>query len=845
MKVSINWAQHYSNVDLKAIGTDEILRKIGAQLGAVEDIEYWGDRFEGVVIANVVSCQKHPNADRLSVCIIDDAGAVKDVARTEDGHVQVVCGAPNVREGLTVAWIPPGATVPSTRTTDPFVLEAREIRGYVSNGMLASAAELGISDDHNGILEINLDEVAKETKIGSTFTSALWMDNEAVIDCENKMFTHRPDCFGIIGVAREIAGITGQAFKSPDWYLQKPIFEVPSQTLALNVFNDVPELVERFMAVVIEDMTIAPSPLWMQVDLARVGIRPINNIVDITNYMMQLTGQPMHAFDYDKIKQHSTDTPTIGVRLAKNGEALEVLSGKKVALTDKDIVVATDKIPADLAGVMGGAHTEIDATTKRIVLTCATFDMYAIRRATMRHGVFTDAATRYTKGQSPLQNDRVLAYAMQFIKDLCKGTQASIVHDIGPKLKEPAMVAVDVDFINTRLGASLTAPDAAKLLSNVEIAVAVQGNKLEVTPPFWRTDLEIPEDIVEEVGRLYGYDKLTVVLPSRTIHAAAKNPMVTLKSSLRTILSAAGANELLTYSFVHGDLISLAGQDKTIAYQLSNALSPGLQYYRLSLTPSLLDKVYSNIRSGVSEFAMFEINRVHSKQLMDESNLPDELEHLAVVVSADDKVAETKYSGAPYYQASKYLWHTLKQLRVDHLVTVRPLSELQPGGNYLEQMTAPFEVSRSAILVDADGTAYGVVGEYSAGLRSGLKLPRFTAGFEINIELLHKLAGKPLYRPLSRFPHSTQDISFKVTAVTSYEQLAQAINNEIARVSEVHGYWTTLSPLDIYQSESTDKHITFRIDVTHPDRTLKTAEVTSLLDAAAKFAQQELGAERI
>lgn len=843
MNVSLNWAQYYSNVDLKSIGPDALVRKIGAQLGAVEEVVEWGSRYEGIIVAKVLSCDKHPNADRLSVCLIDDGGAVKDVERTVDGHVQVVCGAPNVKAGLTVAWIPPGAVVPSTIGKDPLTLEARDIRGKVSNGMLASAAELGISDDHSGIVELSLDELAEGTAVGTTLTKALWLEGEVVIDCENKMFTHRPDCFGILGVARELAGIQHQAFKSPEWYVKKPEFASPNE-LPLDVEVEAPELVPRFMAVVLKDVVVGPSPLHIQSDLKRVGIKPVNNIVDLTNYLMYLTGQPMHAYDYDKVKAKSGSKPTIIARKARKGDKVALLNGKTVSLDDPAIVIATDKEAIGVGGVMGGAETEVDDTTQTIILEVATFDMYNIRRTAMKYGLFTDAVTRFTKGQTPLQNDRILAYAIENLEGKDWAKQASRVSDVHVPLERPKPVSADVDMVNARLGLELEAKDMAELLQNVEFEVQV-GSSLIVTPPFWRTDIEIAEDVIEEIGRLHGFDQIPVTLPQRTIVPAPRDAGLMLKNRVREILSGAGANETLTYSFVHGNLLKLAGQNSEDAYQLTNALSPDLQYYRLSLTPSLLDKVYSNIRSGVAEFGAYEINKVHTKQITSEDNLPVELEHLCFVFSAEDKYAKQHYSGAPYYQAMKYLRYVLRRTGSEAALKLVPLNIAPKEHPYDAQLLAPFHPDRSAAIIDDQNWLWGVVGEYRADVRKALKLPAFTAGFEINLGFFTKYATGSDYQPLPKFPYSVQDISLRSKSTASYAELAAGIKSVLDQGKQAHGWNWVVSPLDIYQPDEADnKTFSFRIRLNHPERTLTTEEFNAVLDEIAKSAHQ-LGAERV
>ena len=328
MKLSLQLAQSTTNTDITSIGTQPIVAKIGAQLGAVEEVIEWGKKYEGIVVATVVECEKHPNADKLHVCLIDDGGKITNVNRDDNGLVQVVCGAPNIRTGLTVAWLPPGSIVPATASDqEPFTLGSRELRGVVSSGMIASPSELGISDDHDGILEIDQDVAA-----GTPFVYLYQLD-DTIIDLENKMFTHRPDCFGIIGVARELAGIQHKRYTSPDWYTQDPQF-AHSDTKPLTIQVDT-DLVPRFSAIVVDAVTIAPSPIWMQADLTKLGIRPINNLVDITNWLMYMTGQPLHAYDYDKVTSIANSKSAIlRARQSRKGDSLTLLNGKSIEFND-------------------------------------------------------------------------------------------------------------------------------------------------------------------------------------------------------------------------------------------------------------------------------------------------------------------------------------------------------------------------------------------------------------------------------------------------------------------------------------------------------------------------------
>ncbi|MEK9195774.1 MAG: phenylalanine--tRNA ligase subunit beta, partial [Patescibacteria group bacterium] len=661
-----------------------------------------------------IACEKHPNADKLNVCLVDDGGVNKNVERDSDGYVQVVCGAPNARVDLTTIWIPPSVVVPSTYGKDPLELEAREIRGQVSNGMLASLSELAIGGDHNGIVEID-----QEASPVQTFADAYKL-NDYIIDIENKMFTHRPDLFGMMGVAREIAGIQGQSFKSPDWYLTPLPIEQASE-LPLTVENQIPELAPRFMAVAMSGIEIKPSPLWLQINLTRVGIKPINNIVDLTNYFMMLTAQPLHAYDYDKVKALSASDAKLVIRAPKIDEKIKLLGGKVIEPKQTDIMIATDKQLIGIGGVMGGADTEIDANTKNIILECANFDMYTTRRTSMAHGLFTDASTRFTKGQSPQQCPSVFAKAVDDIKRLTTGKVASPVINICGNIKANKTVVSSTKEINQILGTDLSAEQIVSSLKNTEFDLIddpkeINPDIMEVTAPFWRTDIEILEDVAEEVGRLYGFNKLPKSLPNRTTSPPIINQNIVLKEKLRDVLFNLGANEVMTYNFVHGDLLTKVGQKPEQSYKLRNALSPDLQYYRQSLTPSLLDKVHSNIKAGYDKFAIFEIGKAHIKG-REEDNLPIEFERLAFVFSADPKAAKT-IKGAPYYQAKKYLEELFDRLGIKDI----RFEDIVLDGKDTNEVY--YQKGRSATVYSGEHLL-GRIGEYTPATTKAFKLPDF------------------------------------------------------------------------------------------------------------------------
>ncbi|MCB9839240.1 phenylalanine--tRNA ligase subunit beta [Candidatus Nomurabacteria bacterium] len=796
MKVSINLANSYSNVKLDSDGIEALAKKIGSQLGAIEDIEFWAKKYTKATVVRVVECVKHPNADKLSLCHVDDGGIHKEVERDERGFVQVVCGADNVRSGVLAVWLPPGSTIPATSNTlEPFSLESRQLRGKMSHGMLASPDELDLEGGHQGILLLENGEP------GQLFADFFNL-NDTVFDLENKMFTHRPDCFGVIGVARELAGLQNLTYKSPEWYLKEPHFNKPSaNVLPLNVEVGT-KLVSRFMAVAISDVTVKPSSQQLQSALRVSGIKPINNVVDITNYLMQVTAQPLHAYDYDKIKKLSLKQPTLQARMSVAGEKAALLNGKTIELANNDsVVIATDSQIIGIGGVMGGASTEVDENTKNIILECATFEPYNIRKTSMVYGLFTDAVTRFNKGQNNVQNDRVLAKALEMISDAAGGKQASEVFDIriNPN-SENTTVETTANFINSRLGSTLNTDEISKLLQNVEFKTEAVGDILKITAPFWRTDIMIAEDIVEEVGRLHGYDKLPISLPTVKLSIAKQNQAQQNRKHIRQTLVAAGANELLTYSFVDQAMLEKAGQDPKLAFKISNALSPALEYYRLSLTPSLLDKVHANIKAGYDEFALFEIGVSHNKNLLQPDRLPSERAALAFLVVANDKAAK-QYVGEPFYFAKTYLNYLADKL--SQQFSYLPMDSLSSTAD--DQTIRPFEDKRSAWVVDSQNQIVGIVGEYKQNVCQNFKLPPFIAGFELNIDLLDAQDGSSGYKEKPKYPKVEQDISLRVSSEIDF----RAINEHFQSELSLFNIWLNINLIDIYQTEEIGKTYTF------------------------------------
>lgn len=827
MIVSLNWLKKYADID---VPLDELAALIGSRLVEIEGIIDLGKRYEDIVVAEIKSVIKHPNADKLNVYQADDGGVSADTPRLENGYVQVVSGDRNLEVGDKVGWLQPGATVPaSADDAEPFVLGSREMRGEISHGMFGSGKELGLNGDGAGVMKLDTDAAA-----GTPLAEAYEL-NDYLLDIENKSLTHRPDAFGIIGFAREVAAISGNAFTTPEWLLSLvPQLSGPEAEGQLEVSAHVEDsgACPRYQLVALRGIdNTKQSPIVIQSYLQRVGIRPISAIVDITNYLMYVTGQPLHAFDYDKVVAvHPRKKAEIIVRLSRQDEKLQLLDGRTANLSNEDIVICAGSQPIALAGAMGGSSTEIDDTTTNVLLESAAFDLYKLRTTQMRHGIFSEAITRFTKGQPPELTAPVLASAIRMLCDVAGGTQASEIIDQYVESRKVSTVSVSLRHVNDILGTDFDIESVTEVLTRVELQSDLKGaDELSVKVPYWRADLRIPEDVIEEVGRLRGFDTITPTLPIRTIAASDFSEYDKLRYKIRNMLSRAGANEVLTYSFVPGQLLEKAGQAPADSYKIINAISPELQFYRQTLTPSLLSKVNANVRAGFKEFALFELNKVHAKSQAMDGDVPAEADMLALVYVSKDKREEE--FGAAFFEAKYLLEFLLQGLGLS-------LEYKQIGTDVGSSLTAPFDSERSAMVYDAaSGELLGVLGEYRQDVGSALKLPVYASGFEINTSSIAALAGSGVgYTPDSRYPGTVRDLTIEVGVDISYSSIYHSIIDTL-KDSPLQG---AVEARDLYAQQDSDrKRITARIAIHSHDHTVTSDEANVLVDtvgAQLKFA---------
>ena len=818
MIISVNWLKKFVP-DLPEI--DELSKLIGARLVEIESIENLNEKYKDVVIARVISAKKVEGSDHLNLCKIDDGGKRDGVERDENGFVQVVCGAPNVREGLFVAWLPPKAIVPETFGGENFQLSARKLMGNMSNGMIASLRELGLGDEHDGILEISPETFENGLQAGGSFAEKFEL-NDYLLEVENKSLTHRPDCFGIIGFAREVAGILGQKFVEPDFIKQSDFgFEVNNdKSIVIDVQDS--EICERYTAAIfdVSDILKNPNLTLEKTYLLRSGMRPIDIITDLANELMLETGQPLHTFDFDKLaKINGGKNVKMTVRKAFENEELELLDGRKIKMSQNDIVIATgenDENAVALAGAMGGKSTEIDENTTRILVESATFNLYNLRNTQMRHGIFSEAITRFTKGVPEMMSRKVLdLFGVQLLA-LGGKSLSEIADSKGDFYYNKSEISVSKDKINQILGTNFSSEEIQKTLENVGILTKNDNSEIFVVP-FWRNDLHIEEDLIEEVGRLNGYDNIKLQLPKRTFRAVKKAKIDLLQSEIREILVSSGANEILTYTFVHGDLLKKAGQDPKNAYKIVNSISPELQYYRQTLMPSLLSKVNQNIRTGFSEFAIFEMNKITEKTLgLNEENVPFEQKKLAFVY--------TKNKGENvFFEAKNYAEFLFKKLGLKVEFIKFDLSK--------SPLSTEFEPKRSALIQVSNSEGekiLGVIGEFKKKIQKALKLPESAAGFEIDLGILLENTGKTSakIKDFSKFQSVERDISINVDESRQFAEIFD-IFKDIS--SEFKGVEIETLPIDIFNNGDGTKNISIRFKITPFEKTLNGDEIRDIM----------------
>lgn len=785
MKISHNWLRDYIEIRLKPAQLAEQLSMLGLEVEGYEDL---AEKYEKFVVGEVLERAKHPNADRLTLCKVSVGSEV----------LEIVCGAPNVDAGQKVVVGLVGATIPRDQhDTDgkPFTLDQVHIRGVESNGMICSEYELGLGDDRDGILVLN-----PKAKLGMPFAKYLGLA-DVIYDME--VTANRGDWLSHIGVAREIQLITGKKASLPRIQIKES--KTPARKLASIKIVDTQKC-RRYSSRVLRNVKVGPSPKWLQDRLLAIGLRPINNVVDVTNYVLVETGQPLHAFDYDTLAGHA-----IVVKCARDGERFTTLDGKERLLRADTLMICDGEKPVAVAGVMGGANTEISDRTTNVLLESANFDPGSIRRTSKYLGLSTDASQRFERGVDIEMTLYAANRTAQLLQELAGAEVLKGSIDVYPKKLRPKQVTLRVSRTNEILGTALSKPRIVSYLHRMELTpVAQTRDSVKFVIPSYRYDLAEEIDLIEEVARAYGYDNIET--KTRTTVDLSK-PMNTdfLEDELRSYLIGAGFNEMLTYSLqdqTKGHLIA----DKAV--EVLNPVSAEASVLRTSLVPGALTVVQHNRSHGQKDLRLFEIGNVFGLRGEGPSDTLDdylEEERILILLSGN---------ASPLQFGSEHRSVDILDLKgeVQALLSKFCLDKYR----FISYDSASALIE-SALAVEINGTYAGFLGKVGKSIAERFDIDDAIFVCELKVDTLQKVwRSEKKLKPLPRFPNVHRDLAFVVDSNAQQESVARAIRE---------GGGTLLASLvlfDLYvgdQIGAGKKSLAYSLEFQPLDRTLTDREI--------------------
>ena len=799
MLIPFSWLSQYVDITLPA---DELAHRLtmgGIEVGDVFTRGGW----EGCVVGYVRATRPHPNADTLTLCEVDPG----------DGPVvEVVCGASNVAAGQKICFARPGVTLMNMHNGRREELKPATIRGVVSEGMICSEAELEISDEHEGIIVLSDDAV-----VGTPLDEAL---GDTFLELE--LTPNRGDCLSILGVARELGAITGQPVRIPE--IAYPESEVQIETLARVSIED-PDLCPRYTASVITGISIGPSPPWLQERLNRAGLRPINNVVDVTNYVMLEFNQPLHAFDLDTVTDHH-----VVIRRANEGEEFTTLDGVNRKLSTDNLLIADTAQAIGIGGVMGGANSEITASTTNMLLESATFHPLNNRRTSTDLNLRTEASLRFEKGLRPELAPIALRRATQLILETAGGQAASGIIDVFPGGDtEVAAVPLTVARLRQLLGMDLDIARAETVLASLGIVTRRTGpDSLEADPPYWRSDIAIEEDLIEEVIRIIGYDEVPTTMLSSPIPYHRPNAMTALKDALRDALAAAGMQETISYPLVSledMDRLNVNGEadGEPARLRVANPMSAEQDIMRPTLAASILNTLAYNRGHNDGGFRLFELGRAFIPQA---TGLPIEREVAAAVMSGPRYDANWLGSAEPldFFDLSGTLAAALDRLGISTSLASHDDPMFHPG---------------RCARVAAGATDVGMIGEVHPDIREAFDLGTDpVVYFEVWLDdLLEAGPDGGRFQSLSRFPAANRDLALVVPADVPAARV-QALIERVRLVERAELF-------DVYAGENLPegtRSLAFRIRFRAADRTLTAEDMNRAVNGLTRALEREAGA---
>lgn len=776
MKFTVNWLKKYIDFDLPNSELADRLTMAGLEVDSVDSL---CPSLDGVIVAKIKEVHPHPNADKLVLCDVDNG----------NGTSRVVCGAPNARAGLVTALAIPGTVMPGD-----FKIKPAKIRGEASEGMLCSAPELGIGEDKSGIIEL-----PDEFDIGRPLVEALELDDTVI---EVDLTPNRPDCASVIGTAREVGGFTGGRIEHPvNWKLP----ELDGKGVPFKIEIKDNEACPRYSARMVKGVKIAPSPWWLQKYLLAVGLRPINNVVDITNFVMLEYGQPLHAFDFSLLAEGR-----IEVRKAVKGEKATTLDGVERELDPEMLLICDGKGPVAVAGVMGGGNSEVSDSTTDLLIESACFDPLSIRRTSRQLNLATDSSYRFERGVDPEGTVRALERAVQLIVELAGGEALPGGVDVKDGLKDSLTLTLRVSRCSDLLGLELTAERVMEILASIEIESGKMGdNTLDVKIPSFRVDLEREVDLIEEIARLIGYNELPTSLPHVPLSFADNEPARELRKRVSDIMTAQGYNEAINYSFVsenHFDMMALAPEHaarKTI--RLLNPLAEDQSVMRTMLLPGIIENVRRNINHQSPDIRLFETGKVFIPVGSDQ---PEEDTRLVAVLSGrrhpGSPVFHYGHGVVDYFDMKATVENILADLRLTQVKMVA-------GKNSPEYVDGAVYTS-----LEDDGKSIGGFGQFSAKCLKAFGIKEAEVFF-VDLSLSRVAEIDPelkSFKPLDRFPSVRWDIAMLVPEEAASGEILQAImdcNENLVENAEI---------FDVYRGENIESGFkSVAVAVTYRDST--------------------------
>lgn len=815
MKLLQGWLNNF--VDCMDLSADELEDILTTKIAEVDDVFPSGPDLAKALVVKVITAEPHPERPKLRVATVD----------TGKAQVTVICGAPNCRPGLVTIYVPPGGSVIDAKNGGMFEVGSRAFGSVTSNGVLTSEKELGISAEHEGIIELS-----EDLKPGTPAASVL-PQLGAIFEIDNKSLTHRPDLWCHLGFAKELSAVLARPLKfDPTNYA----FEVPkslaaAQTIRSNytIAVDPETKCKRFTCVEVEGLRVQQSPLWMRAALYAVGAGVRNLLVDLSNYVMLDVGQPNHVFDRERFKGRN-----IRVRMATKGEELLGLNGFEYKLTAEDVVVADSEAALSLAGILGGEPSAVNDGTTAVLLESATWEPVSLRLQTKRHGVRTDASNRFEKSRSPIAAPLAIYRYMELLLKEIPEVRFSQLVDCYPEKQAPQQIEFSCNYIRERLGLEVPDDRIKAILTSLGFRLSGKddctndGGRLIAEVPFERAtrDISIPDDLVEEVGRIIGYAEVPECAPLISCDTQKRIPILDFEHEFRDFLRAEGFNEVYLYSFFNEAAAKDLGIDVSKAVKLENPIDSQLDVMRTSLVPGLIECVRKNQRFNES-VAVFEVGRTAFERLKKKGEVrdtgADEGRRLGLAYVVD---AAVKKTATLHQQLKAESFYAVAQVVQRMLWGIaRVCAELVPADEK-SGLTSWMHPYRAANVV-VDGAVVGVIAESNPAVVSDISGRLILV--ELDVDKLLKLRrAVEEFRPLRRFPDSFFEISAVSDEAVPYAELERFI-----RTSKTAGQLQRIELLDIYKGEplkAGEKSTSVRLSFGNPDSTLSAEEVKSLQD---------------